>query len=305
MSTVRQPIPPEIEDLLALQQRELMKIERSSLKQMNSALREAKKTLRNKIRTLGSGADPYTLARHRAMLLQVEDASRVLTKRAGVALSEGTKKARQRSIEHLATKIGLAEKHFLFESVIPFKEVERLLTKNSKLRTIELLRIKRGSAKYGLGLVESMERRLAHCLLTNQTMQQAAASILGKGPWADKSWKAERLVRTEVSYAYNAVDRVGLDRVARGDKNLWIEWYEHATGPRWAGPTKKPWPGPAVPTDKRTAHDSLRLHGQLRRPGQLFEDPTTGMQFAHPPNRPNCRASLALVRVDPVEEKAG
>jgi len=295
-------MPKEIEDLLIIQQRELRKIERSSLKQMNAALREARTTLRQKIREIGSRGDPLTLARHRALLIQVEDASRILTRRAGITLQEGTRAARRKSIESLAAKIGLAEKHFLFQSVIPFKEIERLVTGNSKLRVIEAFRITRGAAKYGMDLVTTMERRLAHALLTNQTMEQAAASLLGKGPWAEKSWQAERLVRTEVSHAYNAVARVGLDKVARGDKNLWIEWYEHATGPRWAGPNKKPWPGPASPTDKKTAFDSRCLHGQLRRPGQLFEDPVNGMQYAHPPNRPNCRASLALVRVDPKEE---
>ena len=303
MSTARPPMPKEIADLLAVQQLELRKIERSSLKQMSTALREARTDLREKIRKIGSKGDPFTLQRHRAMLIQVEDASRTIARRAKTVLQDSTKEARTRSIEHLGQKLAMGEKHFLFESVIPFKEIERLVTGNSKLRTIEAFRISRGAAKYGMDLVTSMERRMAHALLTNQTMDQAAASILGKGPWAEKEWQATRLVRTEVSNAYNAVARVGMDKVARGDKDLWIEWVEHASGPQWAGPEKKPWPGPAAPTDAKTAHDSTRLHGQLRRPGQLFDDPMSGMQYAHPPNRPMDRGQLMLVRVVPEKKK--
>lgn len=295
-------LPKEIADILTLQREALDKIEKKHVKAMLLALANAKKELTLKL-TSSRSTSQFTLDRHRLMLVQIEDAMHGLSAKTDSILRSATSAAMNQAIVDLVAQIDISARVFSFEPIIPMREVHGFVTGNSKLRSIEAIRVRRGAAKYAADTIDAMERQMAQALLTNQTVDSAARQILGSGPWADKPWKAERLVRTEFMHAYNASERVALDEIAKDDKHLWIEWVEHAAGPKWAGPDNKPWPGMAAPLDNRVAHDSRRMHGQLRRPGQLFQDPVTAIQYAHPPMRPNDRAVLALVRVEPKAKK--
>lgn len=82
-------------------------------------------------------------------------------------------------------------------------------------------------------------------------------------------WKADRIVRTELSDAYNGTHLQGL-RVARDEYGL------------------KPKKSAIATFDGRTARDSYPVHGQVRELEENFTD-GAGRSYLHPPGRPNDR----------------
>jgi len=106
-----------------------------------------------------------------------------------------------------------------------------------------------------------------------------------------ETWKLERLVRTETSYAYNTAQNEAIRQasIAPGFGKVYGRWTERVndlTG---------------QPMDNRVEKDSMVLHGQIALPDQLFTMPPNapsvptnllGKQWRHPPNRPNDRAVL-------------
>lgn len=99
-------------------------------------------------------------------------------------------------------------------------------------------------------------------------------------------WKLERIIRTETSFAFNAVQEeavVAIAEVHRDVMKRWTELVDDTTG---------------QPFDKRVGRDSIAMHGQVTRPGGVFTMPNDrrvdskwwGRQWSFPPNRPNDRS---------------
>ena len=107
---------------------------------------------------------------------------------------------------------------------------------------------------------------------------------------ADRSWSAaERIVRTETAYAFNAsADAAIADLARRAKRAVYKRWTERVNDTTGA------------PLDARVAVDSIVLHGQVAEPDGVFEMPRDarvdarlwGRRFAFPPNRPHDRAVL-------------
>lgn len=101
-------------------------------------------------------------------------------------------------------------------------------------------------------------------------------------------WKVERTTRTELCRAYNAAQEDAIDMLERDQPGFFKRWTERVSDATGA------------PMDKRVGKDSIVLHGQIVRPGQLFTMPEVGdaprtmigMKWSAPPNRPNDRAVL-------------
>lgn len=144
-------------------------------------------------------------------------------------------------------------------------------------------------ARYGAHTVQAFERQLAGGLASGETTYQMITRIDRAG---DVGWNgAERIVRTELSYAYNATARAtNEEQASEYDGEIWNQWTEHVEG--------------GVPLDDRVGDDSLALHGQVAPPGGMFTQPPTsprgeevseslvGQTWMHPPNRPNDRSVL-------------
>ena len=117
-------------------------------------------------------------------------------------------------------------------------------------------------------------------------------------------YRAERIVRTELSHSWNATHASALDEASEiipGLFRRWVEYVDDFTG---------------APLDGRVANDSLVLHGQVcftptgatMEPRSTFlvggtggfempRDPRVnaklwGKRYAHPPNRPNDRSRI-------------
>lgn len=299
-------IPNEIREVLERQRRRIERLARGHTgRALMEILQRARADLLVRLHGIASGRVTYTLHQHRLFLLQIEQAMLELSSRLRGHLDKATESALRQSVHDVIEQVSAwTAEYRLAEVSLPLQEALGLVLGDSKLREVEERRIEQGAARYGRDGVAMMERELSQSLLMGETVDQATRRVTGRQMMLDRYWKAERLVRTEFAHAYNAGARTALDEVAKMDDHLWLMWDEHAEGPMWGGPDDIPWPGPARPLDDRTAPDSLRLHGQLRRPGQMFIDPLTGRQYPFPPNRPNDRATLTLIRL-PARSRGG
>jgi hypothetical protein len=158
-------------------------------------------------------------------------------------------------------------------------------------RTSSLMRINETSmARFGVNLVRRMETEMAVSLSTNENHTTAIDRVMKVGDleW----WRAERIVRTEMSYVSNASARDAADEQAvELDGDMWSMWSEHVSPD-------------GTPLDDRVGVDSEAMHGQVAPPGGLFTQPPTardgamvqvgliGQTWSCPPNRPNDRAVL-------------
>ena len=230
------------------------------------------------------------------IMFALNRALRQLEDQFGTVLASGVRTAQDQADHDLVGKIAAASVVYKGAEFTPGIAQVMKMTQGTVLRAIETKRIAEGRGLYGDRLVQRVEESLSRSLLSGDRIFDAAHKLLDVDLWKRTQTHAELIVRTEWAHAYNATTAEALDEVCKMDPTMWVMWYEHAVGPEWAGPDDKAWKGPAAPLDDRVYTDSLRLHGQLRKPGQLFVDPGTGKGFAHPPNRPQDRAVLIAVR---------
>jgi hypothetical protein len=172
------------------------------------------------------------------------------------------------------------------EIVLPLEEAATFAGLIQK-RTPTLIRANASSwARYGASVTGKIEQELSLSLMTGETPTTAIDRVMAAAN--NQWWQAERIVRTETAYAFNASHA---DAIAVAGDELpdmmqrWTEFVDDVTG---------------LPLDSRVAEDSLVLHGQVVHPGQQFVMPTDsrvsakvwGKTYAQPPNRPNDRAIL-------------
>jgi hypothetical protein len=161
---------------------------------------------------------------------------------------------------------------------------------------------------YGTDSIAAAERHLALSFATQRSYSETVAGLFDM---VDQSrYRAERIVRSETSFAWNASHSSALDEASEiipGLFRRWVEYVDDFTG---------------APLDGRVANDSLVLHGQVcftptnatmeARSTLLvggtggFEMPRDarvnaklwGKRYAHPPNRPNDRSRIVGWKVD-------
>lgn len=152
----------------------------------------------------------------------------------------------------------------------------------------------RSLARYGAHVVTRIDEQVSAGLALGETHTEVIDRVMGA---ADLEWyQADRIARTELSYAGNSAARaaIGKEHEILGD--VYSQWTENADED-------------GRPLDDIVCVDSLALHGQIAGPGQLFVMPPTsvypdargrtevplkmiGMTWAHPPNRPNDRSVI-------------
>lgn len=191
------------------------------------------------------------------------------------------------AIRQAARTIRQLEKEFTgAEIVLPVEEAATFQGLIAD-RMPSLVRVHQTSfARYGARLTQQMEEQLSLALVTGETPIQAIDRVMQVA--GNEWWQAERIVRTETAYAFNASHADAITASAEELPDIhqrWTEYVDDRTG---------------KPLDDRVAKDSLVLHGQVVKAGEQFimpADPRVsakvwGQRYAHPPNRPNDRAVL-------------
>lgn len=238
--------------------------------------------------------ETFTAHQQRVVLAQVREGQKLVTQRMAGKMGPLSANAQKAALKGLSSDVARLSKKFTgAELVLPIDEAATLAGVVQKRQPSLLRQHQTSMARYGTHLVEKVEKKLAMTLLTGASSSEAMDDVAEA---IDKEWYwGERIVRTEMAYAFNAAHRDGIEE--SGIDGLRMRWEEHCDA---AG----------FPLDDRVAVDSLAMHGQVAGANGLFTMPATapvpdkdgstkvpfqlvGLQWEFPPNRPNDRAVLS------------
>lgn len=281
--------------IIAAQQRQVDALVRSQgVGPVRRMFMELLEQLTRQLAKVNSGT--FTEVQLRGMVAQVKA---VLVRFVGSAAGEVDRAAQIVAVNAARNAFGVLEamERVFADAVVamPLPEIARLRGFAPAAST--LLRVhQRSMARYGAHFVGVIEQTLSTGLALGESSSLAIDRIAAAGDleW----WRAERIVRTELSYVYNASTRetVAAESAELGG-DVWSLWSEHCDAE-------------GRPLDDRVAVDSIAMHGQVAPTGGLFTMPPSapfpdtkgrtavppaliGQTWDHPPNRPNDRSTLS------------
>jgi len=242
--------------------------------------------------------DTFTVHQQRQALVQLREGQRLITQRLAGKMGPLSVKASEASLKGLAGDVARLSKHFTgSELTLPVEEASVFAGVIQRRAPSMLRQHATSMARYGVNIVQKVEQGLAVTLLKGESSSEAMDGVaeLIDGEW----WQGERIVRTEMAYAFNATHADGMVESAAALPSLRMRWEEHCDND-------------GEPLDDRVAVDSLAMHGQVTIPGGSFTMPPTspvatpgkkggtivpaalvGLSWEFPPNRPNDRAVLS------------
>lgn len=267
-------------------------IERGSVPRLRKLYERSIADLQSKLAaSIRGGAAPFTVQQHQVLLAQARAGMARISAGLGTTLGQQTAKVQEASALALIRDIKKIERKARGADVqLPIEQAAKFAGVVDRRRT-SLLRLNKASmAKYGTGVVSKMEQAMGQSLLTGETGYKAIDRITDvmDMEW----WRAERIVRTETAWAYNATQMDATAEAARSMPDLMMRWTEMVADVT------------LTKLDSRVGDDSCAMHGQLARPGSLFYMPDdypanltispslVGKAWTQPPNRPNDRAVL-------------
>lgn len=238
----------------------------------------------------------FTVHQQRMALAQLREGQKLIAKRLTGSMEPLSHQAQEVALKGLVEDVATLSKKFTgSEVVLPVDEAARFQGVIDA-RAPSLLRANASSmARYGANVVGTVEDSLSASLLQGETPLQAMDTVAAAidGEW----WQGERIVRTELSYAYNLTHRDGIEDSSEEVPELMQRWEENCDDE-------------GQPMDDRVAVDSLAMHGQVTDAGGEFTMPDSspvpdakgrtdvpeglvGLTWDCPPNRPNDRAVLS------------
>jgi len=258
------------------------------LRSLKKIYRDAQTDLERKLaQTAGRSRVTFTVQQQRAFLAQVKQAQIALAQLMAGQSAQLSSQTSRNTLKQLIRKIKRMESKFSqAEVIIPIEEASRFEGILDVNRTSMLKMHASSMSRYGTSLVRKMERSLSQSLIQGVSTSDAIDAVMEA---ADLEWwQAERIVRTEQAWAYNATHAAAVAEQAKEFPDMMMRWTEHVSNS-------------GRPLDDRVGADSLAMHGQLAPPGGVFTMPPNapdvhsslqGRSWAHPPNRPNDRSVL-------------
>lgn len=250
---------------------------------------EVQHDLERKLSKLSRGgkSGSFTAFQYRSFLAQIKRAQIEMAVMMSGEMSKASRKAQRRALNRLIGSIRQMEGKYGGGGVvsIPIEEASRMAGIIDEDRSSLMKMHRQSFARYGADMVERMQLAMSKGLM----MGDSAHAIIDRiAETADIQWyQAERIVRTEQAYAYNAAQKTAMVELTDDMPDLMIRWVEHVDDS-------------GNPLDDRVADDSIAMHGQVTKPGGLFRMPNApgvsakmvGRTWSHPPNRPNDRATI-------------
>lgn len=243
--------------------------------------------------------DTYTSQTYRLALIQLREGVEAMTARFGSTLALANDELAVEAPAVLAGHIAALEQVYTGHApLLPIAQSAVFLGLSQNREASLMATHQASMSAWGSRLVELGQQQLALTLATNGTAWEAQQRIerVMDANW----WQAERIARTEMSYAYSsAAQDAAVATKQQFLPDLWGRWEElidDATG---------------RPYDNRVAEDSMVLHGQVAPVGTPFYMPNDGRvqatlwgaAWSGPPNRPNDRASYGSWRPSWVDVK--
>jgi hypothetical protein len=276
---------------------------------MQKLIESAAAEMQRKVSRLAPDDETFTAVQQRAILAQYRAMLLDLQPRMTRVIGEASREAQIESIRSMVKTLSLAELEF--EGVttpLPLTQAARMAGIIDKDRASLLRQHDVSVRTYGVDSITQAERYLGQAFATQRSYSETVAGLFDM---VDQSrYRAERIVRTETSFAWSAAHASALDEasdIVPGLFRRWVEYVDDTTG---------------APLDGRVANDSLVLHGQVcfTPTGATMEARSTflvggtggfemprdnrvnaklwGKRYAHPPNRPNDRSRIVGWKVD-------
>lgn len=237
---------------------------------------DARGELVDRLRGVGKLSESVEARSIRAMLAQVDAVSARLGRRLKDHLRDVGKTAVEMGAKHGTDEFRVLEEHF--SGTTPVLNVEKPAVFRGLVKDVDSSLLRRHSLQAGTwtsGAVLNMEKRLSVSAMTGKHLEHVVDDLVSE--LDTERWKAERIVRTEMSYAHGAAKQRSLQETAADfDRPLMKRLIETF--------------------DDRTGDDSFLLHGQtvpVDKPFTWKKKKAGGwvlVEFMHPPNRPNDRA---------------
>lgn len=236
----------------------------------------------------GERGASYNATHHHRVLDIIRDGQATLGQRMIYEINGAATEAQKEGLRVIARDIATMEKLVSgTDYVLPIEEAARFWGIVDQRKTSLLSMSQDSVARYTMGTVKVIEQQLALSLATGEPLFSATERV--SAVMGSEWWRAERIVRTEVAWAYNAGQADSIADASKDIPDMGMRWCEHVDD------------ATLRPMDNRVAADSVALHGQVAFPGQKFTMPNNervdarswGEQYDFPPNRPNDRATLS------------
>jgi hypothetical protein len=271
--------------------------ERGNIAPLRALYDDAVGALTSRLRASVRAGEEFGAHVQRVALAQAREGVEQLSPRLAAGALRGGQQAAEDSLHGLAGTIRRFAPQFrdaaaplAIEEAARFRGVTGGVT--SQLRR----RLADGFVRYTTSTVDAVERRLALGVATRETsgsVIDGVQNVIG-GEW----YRAERIVRTETAWSFNASHAAGIAEASREIDGLMMRWSEFVDDESYA------------PLDDRVGVDSVAMHGQVAPAGGVFTMPPTtydgepvsaalaGEAWEFPPNRPNDRAVLTPWHAD-------
>ena len=249
------------------------------MKGLEPLYKEARADLYDQLlRAGGPLSETATATQLKAMISQLEATLEALGGRIHKHLRDVAGTAAELGARHGADEFKLLAKHFTgTEPVLSIDRAAVFRGLVSDVNSSLLFRYQLVSKSWSQNAITNVERALSVGTLAGKHLEDVIDDVMGKtGILEDERWKAERIVRTESSYAHGAT--------------------KHRTMEKTQEDLGRPLHKRLITTfDDRTGDDSFLVHGQTvpvskpfswkhKRRGQWVVT-----RYMHPPNRPNDR----------------
>lgn len=268
-------------------------IDRGSVPNLKKLYEQAISELETKLGgMIRNGAAPFSIQQAQSLLAQARHGLIRTSIEMGTALGKQTAITSQASAKTLVASIKKLEKAASGSIVqLPIEQASKFAGVVDKRKTSLLALNKRSMARYGAGVVGRVEQAISMSLLKGEAGYAAVKRVADT--MGEEWWRAERIVRTETAWAYNATHMDAIGETTKSFPDMMMRWVEYVSDIT------------LVKLDTRVGDDSVAMHGQLARPGGFFVMPNfhpkptmkispslRGKSWQNPPNRPNDRAVL-------------
>ena len=271
---------------MRLQRRQLMGlINLRGVGRFRRVYRTARNELEAQLAALEAAGRGQTFTAHQMRMVLAQVTMVTGKVQSGIAqnLEGNSRLATTTAGRHLVGMVdGLSRRFGRVTPVIPATEVAAIGGMLEGVDPMLLRRYRMSAATYGPQAVDSIQKGLAQSIIQRETVDQAVNRIRGSsGLFQRQAWRAERIVRTEMSYTYGLGKQRSMERLKQ-------------TVPELGKMQKR-----LVATfDSRTGDDSKELNGQtvdIDKPFVWVVKDSKGrptgkvVQYMQPPNRPQDR----------------
>jgi len=209
-----------INDLLRLHRAQLQGvIELRGVRRMRPIYEAARADLEAKLaglRRAGKGTS-FTAHHMRQVLLQVNEGLSLFEQNLSGHMAKTGKMAGTLSQRHLISAVKKLEKKFT--GTTPILRVEEASVLRGVYKKVEPSLLDRYSTRrYSVQALTKIKDALAQSLVSNHTVDEAVTRVVESGGvFDDQRWRAERIVRSELSYSYGVVKQKSMEEMAKTD----------------------------------------------------------------------------------------